>query len=56
MDFFTSDVLATGTDRRPGRDLTARFLKREHASTPVPASATGSAKEGRHGGGRCVDL
>ncbi|MFM9695379.1 hypothetical protein [Streptomyces europaeiscabiei] len=30
MDFFTSDVLATGADRRPGRDLTARSLKREH--------------------------
>lgn len=30
MDFFTSHVLATGADRRPGRDLTARFLSCEH--------------------------
>lgn len=26
MDFFTSDGLGTGAGRRPGRDLTARFL------------------------------
>ncbi|UUU34124.1 hypothetical protein JIX56_32180 [Streptomyces sp. CA-210063] len=30
MDFFTSDVLATGADRRPDRDLTASFLSCEH--------------------------
>ncbi|MDT9697983.1 hypothetical protein [Streptomyces sp. P17] len=30
MDFPTSDVLATGADRRPGRDLTARFLRCGH--------------------------
>ncbi|CAM5261307.1 hypothetical protein SALBM311S_05543 [Streptomyces alboniger] len=56
MDFFTSDVLTTGTDRRPGRDLTARFLGRGHGVHAGARTPTGSTEEGRHGRGGCADL
>jgi hypothetical protein len=56
MDFSTSDIPATGADRRPGRDLTTRFLSRGTASKAVPAPPTGSTKEGRRARGGCVDL